>query len=249
MSLQGGRLLALARANWLGVAAVALLGVLGFFAFRLVSGARTIAPPRKAMQFTIVSLQPPPPPKPQPPPPEQKQVQPKVEDQPQPSRVNLKPSDFTPPDLSRPAPSPAGGGRLSLAEEGHGPGDAFDLVGNPGGRGILTGGGLGDGSGDGVGLGGGDDPAARYGWYYTKIAAEFEEAFRKQKVVSTNAIRVELRIWADPSGVILRIVHKSTGNGAVDEAIQSHVGLKLREASPPELPMPLIVRLTVRPAR
>jgi hypothetical protein len=239
------------RANAVGVAAALVLLALGVLGARLVSGARTSTAPRKAVEFRIVTLQQQQP-KPTPPPPEVKQIPPKIEDQPQPSRVTLKPTDFTPPDMSRPAPSPAGGGRLSLAEEGQGPGDAFNLVGNPGGRGILTGGGLGDGTGDGAGdgLGGGDGLAARFGWYYAKIASEVEEAFRKHKVLSTSATRVELRIWADPAGVVRRIeLLKSTGDSAVDEAIQSIVGLKLREAPPAEIPMPMIARLTSRRAR
>jgi len=40
-----------------------------------------------------------------------------------------------------------------LAAEEEGPGDAFNLVGNPGGRALLSGGGLGDGTGDGDGSG------------------------------------------------------------------------------------------------
>src|SRR5262249_38218331 len=109
---------------------------------RFIASSRSAPkPPRKVMQFTTVNLQPAPAVKPPPPP-----VQPREEEPVHPPRVNLKPTDFSQPDLSRPAPSPAGGGRLSLAAEGTGPGDSFNLAGNPGGRALLSGGGLGDGS-------------------------------------------------------------------------------------------------------
>ena len=179
------------------------------------------------------------------------QPTPKIEEQP--TRVTLKPTDFTPPDMSRPAPSAgAAGGRLSLAAEGEGPGDAFNLVGNPGGRGLLSGGGLGDGSGDGAvdAVGGGDGVGARFGWYYAKMVGEIEEALRTQRSLASAATRVELRVWADPSGRIRRVqLVKSSGDPAVDEAIQSIVGLKLREPPPPDIPMPMIARLTARRPR
>jgi outer membrane biosynthesis protein TonB len=247
MSGRGDRLRAFLRANVVALAmGVGFVG-LTVLAVRFVSGNRSAAQPHKTMQFTIVNVQPTPPPRVTPPPPEPKPQPTKIEDQPQPTRVTLKPTDFTPPDMSRP-PNPGGGGRLSLAAEGEGPGDAFNLVGNPGGRGILTGGGLGDGTGDELGSGGGAE--ARFGWYYTKIAAEIEDAFRRQRVLTTASVRVDLRIWADPAGRILKLqLIRSTGDPAVDEAIQSVVGLRLREPPPADIPMPMIARFTARRAR
>lgn len=239
------------RANGLGLGALGAFVALGWLGLRLVSRSHGAAPPRRAPQFTIVNVQTVQPPKPPPPqPPEVKpQIQPKIEE-PQ-TRVHLKPSDFTPPDASRPAPSPSGAGRLSLAAEGEGPGDAFDLAGNPGGRGILTGGGLGDGSGDGSeGLGSGGGFAAKYGWYYAQMASELEEAFRRQKGLTQASARVELRVWADPSGRIQRVqLVKSTGDPSLDGVIQSVVGLRLRNPPPADIPMPMIARLTARRAR
>lgn len=249
MSRRGDQARTFLRTHGLGLAGAAGLVVLGVVAFRLAAGTRAVPEQRRQLQFTIVNVQTAPP-RPPPPPPEPKPVvQPKVEDQPQTTRVALKNTDFTPPDPTRPAPGPSGGGRLSLAAEGEGPGDAFNLVGNPGGRGILTGGGLGDGSGDELGEGGGGG-SARFGWYYARIATEIEAAFRKQKVLAGASARVELRVWADADGRILRVqLVKSTGDPAVDDAIQSVVGLKLREPPPPDIPMPMIARLTARRVR
>jgi protein TonB len=243
MSNPDGRVWTFLRSNGIGLAAGLVLAALAVLAVKLVSGTRSTAAPRKTMQFTVVNIQAAPP-RPTPPPPEPKQQPPKIEDQPQTTRVTLNKTDFTPPDMSRPAP---GGGRLSLAAEGEGPGDAFNLVGNPGGRGILTGGGLGDGSGDDFGSG--NSGAARFGWYYAKIASELQEAFRRHKVLATASTRVDLRIWAEPAGRILKVqLINTTGDPAVDEAIQSIVGLRLSEPPPADIPMPMIARFTARRA-
>jgi outer membrane biosynthesis protein TonB len=244
MSERNGRLWAYLKANWLGLAAGLGFLVLGCMAYKMVTDSRGTAAPRKAGPVFQVNIQQVPQRPPPPPPPEPKVVPPRVEDQPESTRVTLKSTDFTPPDMSRPAP---GGGRLSLAAEGEGPGDAFNLVGNPGGRGILTGGGLGDGSGDDLGTGNGS--AARFGWYYARIAAEIQEAFRKQKVLASASTRVDLRVWADPGGRILRVqLIKTTGDAAVDAAIQSIVGLRLAEPPPADILMPMIARFTARRA-
>jgi periplasmic protein TonB len=237
-------------AEWLRANGSSLLFALALVVL-LAFGIRWIAmnrnarpPPRKVMQFTAVRVLPQPPAVKPPPPPPQPVTPPKEIDQPRTTRVELKATDIPPPDAPRPSPEP-GGGRLALAAEGEGPGDAFNLAGNPGGRGLLSGGGLGDGTGDGVG--GGDGAAARFGWYYVKIANEIEEAFRKQKVVNAASARVELRVWADPSGRISRVqLVRSTGDPRLDEAIQSVVGLRLREPPPRDIPMPMIARLTAR---
>jgi len=208
---------------------------------RFIVQSRSAAPaPRKVMQFSMVHLQPSPPPAVKPPPPPE--PQPKEEEEPQRTRVDLKPTDFTPPDMSRPA---AAGGHLSLAAEGSGPGDAFNLAGNPGGRGLLSGGGLGDG--EGTEVGDGSSAGNRYGWYYARIASEIEGAFRKLKPFATASVRVELRVWAEASGRISRVeLIRSTGDPGLDSAIQSVVGTRLSEPPPAGIPMPMIARLTAR---
>ncbi len=240
MNRGDGKMAEFLRANGFSLGVGVALLVLAVLGARWIASSRQGPAPRKVMQFTVVSIQPQPQP-PKPPPP-QPITPPKVVEQPQTTRVEMKPTDIPPPDAPRPpSDAPAGGGRLSLAAEGEGPGDAFGLAGNPGGRGLLSGGGLGDGIGEGQGSGG------RYGWYYTRIAAEIEEAFRRQKKMIAASTRVELRIWADEAGRISRVqLVKSTGNPEMDQAIQSVVGLKLREPPPRDIPMPMIARLTVR---
>ncbi len=226
--------------------AVAFL-VLAAFAVRWVVANRKAPTPRKAMQFNLVHLAPPAAPKPVSTPPPAPAIQPKVVEPTSVNRVELKPIDLAPVDAVRPHSDPApGGGRLSLAAEGEGPGDAFNLAGNPGGRGLLSGGGLGDGSGEGQGEVG-DDGARRFGWYYAQIAAQIEDVFRNQKKLSMAAARVELRIWADAAGRVSRIqLIRSTGSPELDEALQSVAGLKLKAPPPDGIPMPMIARFTAR---
>jgi len=228
----------------LGVVALVALAALSV---RWIARQRSAPPPRKVTELRVVNVRPEPPaPKPVPPPP---QVAPPkvVEHEPQSTRVEIKASDVPPPDAPRPAEAPpAGGGRLSLAAEGSGPGDAFGLAGNPGGRGLLSGGGLGDGSGDGGDIGQGYDASSRYGWYYSRVAGELEDALRKKNLTS-GSVRVEFRVWTEPSGRITRLkLTASTGDPRLDEALQSLVGTRLAQAPPADVPMPMILRLTIR---
>jgi protein TonB len=195
------------------------------------------AHPRKVMQYALVNLQPPPAPKALP----QPVTPPKEEEAPQNRRVDLDPTEVRPTEAPRPQEPAAG--PLALAAAGDGPGDAFNLVGNPGGRGLLGPGGLGDGTGSGVGGGTGN----RFGWFYSRMAADLEEAFRRVKKMAAASTRVELRIWTDATGRISRVqLVRSTGDPELDAAVQSVVGLRLREPPPTDIPMPMIARLTAR---
>jgi TonB family protein len=221
-------------------AAVVIVALLAL-GVRWVLSHRERPGPRKVVTITGVVMKPPEPLKPTAPPPPPV-VKPKEMDEPQRNRVEIKATDLPPLRGPPPPQNAPGGGRLSLAGEATGEGDAFNLAGNPGGRGLLSGGGLGDGS-DGVGGGGGN----RFAWYYAKIAAELEDALRKSKRLSTAEARVELRVWTDRAGRITRVqLIRSTGNPELDEALQSVVGLRLREPPPPDIPMPMIARVTAR---
>jgi periplasmic protein TonB len=239
------RLARFVRANAVATAAALVLVALAALAVRWIARSREAPPPRKVMQFTVVNVQAQPPPKAPPPPPPQQQQQ-KVQeeqDQPQTQRVELKAAELPPPDAPPPTP---GGGRLALAAEGEGPGDAFNLAGNAGGRGLLSGGGLGGGSGEGVG----DGVAARYGWYFGRIASQIQDAFQRLKKTRTAEARVEIKVWVDPGGRVARVqLQRSTGDEELDREIQSVVGVQLRDAPPPELPNPAIYRFTARRPR
>jgi TonB family protein len=225
----------------LGAALVIVVLLSAALRWILTHHERPTGAPRKVVTLTGAVLKPPEPLKPTAPPPPPV-VKPKQIDEPQRNRVEIKATDIPPP-TGAPPPQNAPGGRLSLASEATGEGDAFNLVGNPGGRGLLSGGGLGDGIGGGMGSGTG----GRYAWYYSKIAAQLEEELRKSKRLSTAEARVELRIWTDSSGRITRVqLIRSTGNREIDEAIQSVVGLRLRDPPPADIPMPMIARVIAR---
>jgi TonB family protein len=219
---------------------VALLGVAVFSVRWIASNRAEGPPPRKVMQFSVVNIQPSQPPPPPPPPPPTTPAPAEV-DEPEVSRVNIRPVDL-PPDA--PPPSGPAAGPLALATEGTGPGDAFNLAGNPGGRGLLSGGGLGDGSGVG---GGGGDAAARYAWYYGKMQPDVEAALRRNKRLNSASVRIEARIWWDESGRITRVqAVRSSGDPSVDAALQDVVGVSFRQTPPADLPMPFVVRINAR---
>jgi len=227
------------RRNAVPLGAGLVLVVLLVLGVRWIVTHRGSPPPKKVTTITGVIVKPLEPPKVTAPPPPPV-VRPKEVDEPQRSRVELK--DLPP--LGAPPPQNApGGGRLALAAEATGEGDAFNLAGNLGGRGLLSGGGL----GDGTGLGEGDGVGSRYAWYYAKLAAQIEDVYRKDKRLSTASTRVEIRVWADRSGRISRVeLVKSTGDSELDRVIQSVVGLKLRDPPPSDIPMPMLARITAR---
>ncbi len=205
--------------NWpsLSVGLVMITGVV--FAVSWISNNQQRPAPRKVMQLNVVQLQKPEAPAPKLPPPKPV-VQPKVPDEeetPQRTRVKFKmtdiPPDAPPPSASQPPP----GGPLALATEGDGPGDAFGLAGNPGGRSFLGVGG-GDGAGSGIG-GGGYDPNARYGWYYAQVASRIEQELRKNKQLkyassAYRASRLGRQLRSDKPGATDRLHRRSeSGSG------------------------------------
>ena len=260
-----------------GPVAIAGLALLALFAAASlwIAGVQAGQPRRKVMQYRVATVLPSRPPErgekrePEPAPrtgPEGRSPAPETRST---RRVEFTATDYAAARAPGPPPGPGGagpahgggGGRLGLAGEAQGPGDAFDLVAKPAGRGILGGGRLGDGTrpdsddfddgseGEGAsgGGGGGATAAQRYAWYYAKLAADLETAFRSLAPLRTASTRVELRVWADRRGRISRVrLARSTGDKALDEAILSVQGLKLREPPPSDIPMPMVARLTAR---
>jgi hypothetical protein len=232
----------LLRANGLAVGFGVVLVVAAVFAVRWIAKNREAPPHRKVMQFTVVQVQPTPQPKPPPPPPPPPTTQPKIEE-PDSTRVEIKATDIPPPEAPPPQSAPAAG-PLALAAEGDGPGDAFNLAGNPGGRGLLSGGGVGDGSGARAGLGGEYDPMARYGWYYGKVASRLQEAF--QRTSCSRARRSRWRCASGRTGRVNRLeLVRSTGDSH-DAAIRRTRSACGSRRPRPRRPMPMILRITIR---
>jgi protein TonB len=218
----------------------------GFIAFIAVLGAIVAigiqilgnhGAPAKVSQVTMIKLLPPPP-TPPPTPPPQVQPQPTVQqmiDQKQMMEPETKPEK---PDQKRDEPPKAhdkAPGPLGLNAKGEGAGDAFGLVGKPGGNGLF---------GDGGGGGG-----SRWGWYAGEVQSRVEDALQKNSRTRSAALRLEVRIWPDTTGRITRAeLVGSTGDAALDAAIKGEVltGLQLQEPPPAGMPLPIVMRLTER---
>jgi TonB family protein len=204
-----------------GIVAVVAVIFLGQSLFK-----KSIAPPRKAPEVTMIKIVPPatPPPPPPPPPPQQKLEQKMIEQTPI-ENEEQKPDE---------APAPAAAS-LGTNIQGSGGPDAFGLSGN--GRGTVLGGGPARAT------------ASRWGWYAGHVQSSISDALRKNPRTREASFRVEVRVWADLTGRITRAtLGESTGNAALDEAIKADVltGLQLPEPPPDGMPMPIVMRLTAR---
>lgn len=192
-------------------------------------------PVKKVPEVMMVRVQPLPPPPPPPPPP--KMVE-------QPKMIEQTPVKMPEPKLDKPldkpldrpkadAPPP---GPLAMDAKGEGPGDAFNLGGNPGGNGLLGGGGGG----------------SRWGWYAAivqdQVLAALKANPKTRKLVASG---YEVRLWADATGRVERVqMVRSAGDSATDTVLINEIfmGLKLREPPPKDMPMPIVGRGTGRQA-
>jgi TonB family protein len=62
-------------------------------------------------------------------------------------------------------------------------------------------------------------------------------------------LSAQVRIWADSSGRVTKVtLAKSTGDPAMDEILTTQTlrGLRLAEAPPQGMPMPITLKLTAR---
>lgn len=231
----GGRRLSLRKAGaaLACLAALALLTGAGIWFFRSDSG---LPPPRKVQEVTVVKILPPPPPPPPPKPVEQKMVEqtPVKQEMLEPKPIDEPKDSPKPKDLPKDEPPP---GPLSLDAKGDGPGDAFNLGGKPGGRGLIGGGGGGGGGG------------SRYGWYASIVQQQVASALRANPRTRSAVMQLQVRLWADSSGRISRVqLVSSTGNPELDAAIRDEVltGITLREPPPKDMPMPIVARISAR---
>jgi protein TonB len=216
------------------LAVVAALAVAAAIGMKILGGHSA---PAKVNQVAMVKLLPPPP-TPPPTPPPQVQPQPTVQqmiEQKQMMEPETKPEK---PEEKRDEPSKAhdkAPGPLGLNAKGEGTGDAFGLVGKPGGNGFF---------GDGGGGGG-----TRWGWYAGEVQARVEEALQRNPRTRSAALRLQVRIWPNTTGRVARAeLVGSTGDPAVDAAIKNEVltGLQLQEPPPSGMPLPIVMRITER---
>ncbi|MBB5051854.1 MAG: energy transducer TonB [Afipia sp.] len=188
--------------------------------------------PRQVRELAVTVVVPPPPP----PPPPQKLPEQKMIEQPkmaEPEFKEDKPVDTPKDEPAKDAKNDDAPGPLSLDAMATGPGDLFNLGGKPGGS----------------PYGGGGGGGSRWGWYGSIVTAQVESALRSNPKTRLVVATIQIRLWADGSGRITRVVlTPSTGDAEVDAAIRNEVlgGLALREPPPKDMPMPIVTRWIAR---
>lgn len=185
-----------------------------------------------ASVMNIMPPLPPPPPQPTPPPPTPPpQQEPPPEQTKQPEfQPEEKPAPEPPQPPDNPPPA------MGTALQGDGPNN-FGLSG--------TGNGLIGGRGNGKGGGGG----TKYGWYAGQVQARVLEAMQRHRKLRSSALTVQVRIWADSNGRVTRAkVSGTSGDAAIDQALEREVltGLQLSQPPPDGMPMPIVMRITAR---
>jgi protein TonB len=79
------------------------------------------------------------------------------------------------------------------------------------------------------------------------VTSQIEAAMRANPKTRNIATQIQVRLWADGTGRVTRVVlTPSTGDAEVDAAIRNDVigGLTLREPPPKDMPMPVVTRVT-----
>jgi outer membrane biosynthesis protein TonB len=177
------------------------------------------SPARRVQELTMVKIETPPPP-----PPPQQLPTPKMIEQPKMVTPEVKQEHV---DEAKPA-APAKG-PLGLDAKADGPGDSFNLAGNAGGNGLLDGGGGG----------------SRWGWYASMVQEQIAAALRDNPRTRHARFNVQISIWANPAGHVERVrLDSSTGDAGLDKVLQEEVfpRLALKQAPPPDMPMPIVMR-------
>jgi hypothetical protein len=105
-----------------------------------------------------------------------------------------------------------------------------------GGNGLLNGGG-----------------GTRFGLYAAQVQSGIKEALlQNNKTRAASISGVVIRIWVDNTARVTRAqLVGTTGNPSLDSTITDKVltGLQLKEPPPADMPMPIVLRLTVHPSR
>jgi len=209
------------------VGAVVVLGGLAF----------AFMPKQEAKKKSSVSMVnimpplPPPPPPPPPPTPPPQEPPPEPENKPQEFEPEEKPVEAKP-EPPAPEPAPALGSNI----QGDGP-NSFGLSGS--GNGVI--------GGSGKGTGGSGN--SKWGWYAGKVQTTVVQALRNHRRTKSAKLDIKVRIWADSTGRITRAtLSGTTGDPALDKALQNEIlnGLQLPEPPPEGMPMPIVMKITAQ---
>jgi outer membrane biosynthesis protein TonB len=204
------------------------VGIILAVAVYLVAHTKS-APARRAPELVMVTSLPlPPPPPPPPPPPSVVQPEtPKEQMMDQPAVIQ---------EESKPEEAPAPEAGLGTNITGSGGPDGYGL--GKSGNGVIGGTGRGNGGG-----------GSRFGWYASQVQRVVADALRFHPRTKSGSYTVEVRIWPDPNGRIVRAkLARSTGDPAVDTAITQEIlpGLQLQEPLPSGLTPPIVMRFKAR---
>jgi len=194
------------------------------------------SPRRKRFVETVTLLKPPPPP----PPIKEKPPEPPKEIQKKEEIIEPGPKDESP-KMDKQDNTPAGD-KLGLDAEGTAGGDAFGLVGNKGGRGILSGSG-----GGGLGK---LSLLSKFGGYTHIAEAEIRKKVLKrldeEGGIPKGKLSAVARIRLDSNGAIIdcKIVG-SSGNHNMDDAITQALNhMKISEPPPDGMPLKMDIKFS-----
>jgi TonB family protein len=204
---------------YVGIFAILLASVLAYILLHSSSPQPVRPPPT----VTMVVIQPPKPPPPPPLPQPKTIVQPKMTTPVEKPVVPNQPPKAAPP---KPSSAPA----LGTSLKSNGTSNAFDLSGSGSGNGIIGGSGTGGGGGS----------------YSEAVASQIQQALQSNPQTRHATAGLVVLVWVDASGTVTRVqLEKSSGNTAMDDAIQNQVLSKLQlYAPPPGTQMPIEMRLT-----
>jgi protein TonB len=171
-------------------------------------------PPQKKVVQEVHLIRPPPPPPdtppPPPPPPEEKVTIPDPQEKPDPT----------------PSQEPPPGEQLALDAEGGAGGDAFGMLGKPGGREITS-------------MGGGSVAA----WYSGLVKGEVLEQLSDDDKLRKGSYKAAVQIWIREDGSVGRAkVVSSSGDAGRDRIIEADMQrVRISRPPPPEAPQPMTI--------
>ena len=108
--------------------------------------------------------------------------------------------------------------------------------------------GTGLGGGGGYGSGGGGRNGSKYGWYATQVQNRIADAMRTNPRTRKASMNVVVRIWPDSTGRVTKARVSSSGDPALDAALQNDIltNLQLAEPPPSDMPLPIVMRVSAR---
>jgi len=199
--------------------AITLITLLAFFGIRSILSDKPGHVTPKVQTIKLIKPPPPPPPPPKidEPPPEP-DIQEKL-DEPEPEEPM--------PDM---ADEPLPGEQLGVDAEGGAGSDRFGLIGNKGGRGLLSGAG---------------DPEQQYG---LQVQSDISDALSSDDVIARISYSIVVKLWIRFDGHVQHFeLVKSTGDSEIDKRIKEIISKMPPFERPPEsLRMPIRYRISSR---